>query len=87
MKKKDRSFYDFSFDKDQEIPLVRCNDNSVVIMASNTCSIELLVAAKRYDRKEKRKLRFLSQNLLPSTTSTWEELISTITAFKTTGFM
>lgn len=54
MKKKDRGTYDFSFEKEQQILLVRWNDNSVVTVATNNCSIEPLVGAKRYNRKEKK---------------------------------
>nr|CAH7734201.1 unnamed protein product [Callosobruchus chinensis] len=54
IKKKDRGSYDFSFDAENEILLVRWNDNSVVTLATNNCKIEPLVAAKRYDRKEKK---------------------------------
>jgi hypothetical protein len=34
IKKKDRGSYDFSFDNDQKILLVRWNDNSVVTVAT-----------------------------------------------------
>ncbi|XP_033220935.1 piggyBac transposable element-derived protein 3-like [Belonocnema kinseyi] len=55
MKKKNRGTYDFSFDNEQKILLVRWNDNSVVTVATNNCTIEPLVSAKRYNRKQKRK--------------------------------
>ncbi|XP_033228842.1 piggyBac transposable element-derived protein 3-like [Belonocnema kinseyi] len=55
IKKKNRGTYDFSFDNEQKILLVRWNDNSVVTVATNNCTIEPLVNAKRYNRKEKRK--------------------------------
>jgi len=54
LKKKDRGTYDFSFDNDQQILLVRWNDNSVVTVATNNGMIEPLAGAKRYNRKEKK---------------------------------
>lgn len=54
IKKKDRGSYDFSFDNEQKILLVRWNDNSVVTVATNNCTVEPLVNAKRYNRKEKK---------------------------------
>ncbi|XP_033231513.1 piggyBac transposable element-derived protein 3-like [Belonocnema kinseyi] len=55
IKKKNLGTYDFSFDNEQKLLLVRWNDNSVVTVATNNCTIEPLVSAKRYNRKEKRK--------------------------------
>lgn len=54
LRKKDRGAYDFSFDTEQKILLVRWNDNSVVTVATNNSTIEPLVNAKRYNRKEKK---------------------------------
>lgn len=53
MKKKNRGSYDFCFENEREILLVRWNDNSVVTVATNNSTIEPLVSAKRYNRKEK----------------------------------
>lgn len=64
IKKQERGSYDFSFDKDNELLLVRWNDNSVVTVASNNCSIEPLVAAKRYNRKEKKKITIPQPNVI-----------------------
>ncbi|XP_025192062.1 piggyBac transposable element-derived protein 3-like [Melanaphis sacchari] len=54
LKKKDRGTYDFSFENNQKILLVRWNDNSVVTVVTNNSTIEPLVGAKRYNRKEKK---------------------------------
>nr|CAH7736548.1 unnamed protein product [Callosobruchus chinensis] len=71
---------------EDEILLVRWNDNSVVTLATNNRKIEPLVAAKRYDRKEKKVLVFLSLKYLRNIISIWEELIYMITESQTTGY-
>nr|CAH7746853.1 unnamed protein product [Callosobruchus chinensis] len=79
-------FWSKDEDKENEILLVRWNDNSVVTVATNNCKIEPLVAAKRYDRKEKKVLVYLSLNYLQNIITIWEELIYMITESQTTGY-
>lgn len=64
LKKKSRGSYDFTFDKQNEVLLVRWNDNSVVTVATNNGSIEPIVAAKRYNRKEKKKVAITQPNVI-----------------------
>lgn len=48
MKKEDRASYDYIFDKQNEVLLVRWKDNSVFTMATNYDTIEPLGMVKRW---------------------------------------
>nr|CAI5839241.1 unnamed protein product [Callosobruchus analis] len=53
--------------------------------ATDNCKTQVLVAARKYDRKEKRILVFLSLQYLQNIIGVWEELIYMITESQTTG--
>lgn len=54
MRKKERGAMDHAFDKNNEILMVRWNDNAVVTVASNHEPIEPMHRAKRWDKKHNR---------------------------------
>lgn len=56
LNKKERGSFDYCFDKQNEVLLVRWNDNSVVTVATNNGKVEPLATAKRYDRKNKKMM-------------------------------
>jgi hypothetical protein len=56
MKKRPRGAFDSKVDKDLNIMMCKWNDNSVVTIASNSCSIEPIRQVKRYSRKEKKNV-------------------------------
>jgi hypothetical protein len=49
--KKPRGSFDYAFDEESELSVVKWNDNSVVIVASNTLPVFPLGSAKRLSRK------------------------------------
>lgn len=53
MKKEDRASYDYRFDKQNEILLVKWKDNSVCTMATNYDNIEPLGVVKRWSQRQK----------------------------------
>lgn len=55
MKKEDRASYDYRFDKQNEILLVRWKDNSVCTMATNYDTIEPLGVVKRWSAVHREK--------------------------------
>nr|XP_026496431.1 piggyBac transposable element-derived protein 2-like [Vanessa tameamea] len=55
MKKKDRASYDYRFDKQNEILLVRWKDNSVCTIATNYDTIEPLGVVKRWSPVQRQK--------------------------------
>jgi len=56
--------FDFAFDKNNEICVVRWDDNSVVTIMTNVGKIEPLVIAKRYNRKEKKIVNVQQPNVI-----------------------
>ena len=56
MKKKDTGSFDFSFENEAEVMMVKWNDNSIVTVATNNGTVQPLASAKRYNRKEKRSV-------------------------------
>lgn len=64
IRKKNRGSYDFVFDSKAEVPLVRWNDNSIVTMISNNCSINPVGSAMRYDRKQRKEVYLPQLNMI-----------------------
>lgn len=56
MKKEERASYDYRFDKQNEILLVKWKDNSVCTMATNYDTIEPLGAVKRWSSTQRQKI-------------------------------
>lgn len=55
-KKTERGFFDYRFDKNNEILIVRWNDNKAVGVATNYSKIEPLASTKRFSMKEKKQV-------------------------------
>ncbi|CAG5029382.1 unnamed protein product [Parnassius apollo] len=53
MKKKDRGFSDYCFDKNNDVLYVKWHENNVVSLLTNFDSVEPLVKTNRYSKKEK----------------------------------
>lgn len=64
MKKKEKAVFDFAFEEESEVMMVRWNDNSVVTVASNNGTIHPLANAKRYNRKEKKNVSVPQPNVM-----------------------
>jgi hypothetical protein len=55
-KKRERGSFDFAFEEESEVMMVKWNDNSIVTVASNNGTIQPLAKAKRYNRKERKSV-------------------------------
>lgn len=64
MKKPERGAYSCSFDRNLELLVVRWNDNSVVTVMTNNCTVLPIIQAKRYDRKEKKEIPISQPNVI-----------------------
>lgn len=53
IEKSNRGSHDYVFDRENEILLVRWNDNKCVTMATNYDTIEPMVSVQRWNKKEK----------------------------------
>lgn len=62
--KKARGTMDSRYDHNNEISVVRWNDNSVVTVASNFESVLPNVFVKRYDRKERKDISLPQPNMI-----------------------
>ena len=56
MKKTARGSYDYKLDSNNNIIVVRWNDNIIVTLASNITGVQPLQKAKRWDRVERKKI-------------------------------
>lgn len=63
-KKTDRGAYSCAFDRNLEVLAVRWNDNSVVTVMTNNCTVLPIVLAKRYNRKERKEISISQPNLI-----------------------
>lgn len=66
IKKEERGFYDYRFDKNNKILAVIWKDNNAVKMLSNHETIEPLVSVKRYSKTQKKHIDILQPNLVSS---------------------
>ncbi|XP_065313258.1 piggyBac transposable element-derived protein 3-like [Gordionus sp. m RMFG-2023] len=62
--KKERGYYDYRFEKLNEIFVVRWNDNSVVTVASTCHTISLLSNVSRYSKKISSKIKIPQPNMV-----------------------
>ncbi|XP_065320355.1 piggyBac transposable element-derived protein 3-like [Gordionus sp. m RMFG-2023] len=62
--KKERGYYDYRFEKLNEIFVVRWNDNSVVTVASTCHTISLLSNVSRYSKKISSKIKIPKPNMV-----------------------
>lgn len=66
MKKRDRGYYEYCYDKNNSLLFVRWNDNSVVTIATNYDSVEPMSQVRRWSSKKKEKISVPQPNLLNS---------------------
>ena len=64
MKKKERGTYDYRFDKQNEVFLVKWHDNSLVTMGTNFQSFLPLESAKRWCNKENKEIHIPQHQLV-----------------------
>ncbi|KAF2892354.1 hypothetical protein ILUMI_13820 [Ignelater luminosus] len=62
--KKARGWYDFALDEENNVIVVRWNDNSVVTVISNKCGVAPLEKAKRYFVENRNKIDIVQPNLI-----------------------
>jgi len=62
--KQARGTYEFVYDSVLQTLVVRWNDNSVVTVITNTCTVLPIVSAKRYNRKEHKEVMIPQPNLV-----------------------
>ncbi|XP_049770962.1 piggyBac transposable element-derived protein 2-like [Schistocerca cancellata] len=59
-KEKERGFYDYMFDKENEVLVVTWNDNKPICLATNYSTITPLSSTKRYSRAKKKEISVTS---------------------------
>ncbi|XP_049947601.1 piggyBac transposable element-derived protein 2-like [Schistocerca serialis cubense] len=65
-KEKDRGFYDYMFDKENEVLVVKWSDNKPVCVATNYSTITPLSSTKRYSPAKKKEICHISlKNTMP----------------------
>lgn len=64
MSKKYRGYYSGRYDYENDISVIRWNDNSIVTVISNCDAFEPLVPVKRYSRKDKKEITVSQPNAI-----------------------
>lgn len=64
MKKKERGFYDFAADVNNNVNAIRWNDNNVVTILSNQFGIEPLKTVERYSRIKRQRINVPQPNAI-----------------------
>ena len=78
MKKEPRGTFDYRFDTNNEILIVRWLDNKCVTMGTNYDTVEPLNHVLRWRKQEKVRGNVDQPHVLSSYNVLWEELTSTI---------
>ncbi|XP_047106302.1 piggyBac transposable element-derived protein 3-like [Schistocerca piceifrons] len=63
-KEKERGFYDYMFDKESEVLVVKWSDNKPVCVATNYSTITPLSSTKRYSRAKKKEISVIMPHLI-----------------------
>ena len=76
LKKEKRGSYDYRFDCNEEILIVKWLDNKCVTVGTNYDTVEQTKTVKRWQKEKKQKDLFHSQMFSIAITKTWEGLIN-----------